>query len=312
MLCPVCENESENTQQCQNCGWQFVYFTEEPSEQEQNEFTLLLQNYRTEFWFNLAQQYYQNKQYEETIECCQISCEYQSFENSLGLMAASYKELGNDEEALKYTNMVLEINPQNELALLFLELNFKPEEVKEIIKLTPTLLKKDMFETTEEWENRILNLSYITIGTVSFSNYEADKQDLTFKIFLYNNTNIVFSPLISMDKYTMKLSATKAKEVKTAGILDLVVKIKNIKYYKNSCHVIEIEDISFDKYCIFNIFAEIEKNKLEKVQYDKLAQLQEATRLKKIDEGKVKSLKKENSLVSKFNKNLKAYISDRI
>ena len=57
MLCPACENESANTQQCTNCGWEFVYFTQEPTQREQDEYTSSLQNYRTELYFKLAKQY---------------------------------------------------------------------------------------------------------------------------------------------------------------------------------------------------------------------------------------------------------------
>jgi len=191
MLCPACENESENTQQCTNCGWQFVYFTQEPSEKEQNEYTILLQNYRTELYWTLAAQYYDNKQYEEAIECCKISCEHNLFENPLGLMASAYLQLGCKTEALSFANMALNINPNNEFSLLVLKNlnravssrseNFEKEfNLDSMQQLTTKILKKGMFETTEEYKQKIENIGYIRIGTIVFKDYNPDTQELTF------------------------------------------------------------------------------------------------------------------------------------
>jgi len=61
MLCLVCENISIDTQKYTKCGWEFINFTEEPTQEEQNEYIQLLDNYRTEYYFNLAQLFFQEK-----------------------------------------------------------------------------------------------------------------------------------------------------------------------------------------------------------------------------------------------------------
>jgi len=178
MLCPACENESTNTQKCTNCGWEFVNFTEEPTIEEQNEYTQLLNNYRTELYFALAVQYYDNKQYEEVIECCRISCEHQLFENPLALMASAYLELGNKEEALSFANMALSINPQNEFSLIVLD-NLNGTETNILKKCNKGFnnnLYKDQFETKEEYASRISKLGYIDIGEIKLLKYDIETQ----------------------------------------------------------------------------------------------------------------------------------------
>ena len=262
MLCPACENESENTQQCQNCGWQFVYFTQQPTEEEQNEYTSLLQNYRTELYFNLAQQYYQNKQFEETIQCCLISCEHQLFENPLALLALSHKELGNNEEALKYANMAIEINSNNEMAReLLTELSTEPEKTKKIITLTPEILEKDMFETTEEYQDRIKNLGYVEIGIVNLINYDADKRELKFNLDIERISGYEFDTSIDLiyneHTYTIIINPSDAQNLYLSK--NPIVTAKIDMRESN----ISILDIKVDKYSFYN---ELEKQNEENEQ----------------------------------------------
>jgi len=243
MLCPVCENESENTQQCTNCGWNFVYFTEEPSEQEQNEYTLLLQNYRTDLFYNLAQQYYQNKQYEETIECCLVSCEHKMFENPLALLALTYKDLGNTEKALEYANISLTINQDNEMAKqIFDELNSSSNHQDEIIKLTPEILEKDIFETTEQYADRIKNLGYVEIGMADLEGYDADSKLLGFSVNVYPNLKEKIFVPSSKGIWHINLEANDAKKLYSKKNIMLIAKIEVID------SVFKIVDIKIEKY----------------------------------------------------------------
>jgi len=269
MLCPVCENISTNTHKCTNCGWEFINFTEEPTPKEQNEYTQLLHNYRTEFFFALAVQYHDNKQYTEVIECCRISCEHQLFENPLALMASSYLELGNKEEALKFANMALSINPQNELSISIRgKLNKKEYNINtvqqlesisyedKILKLTPEILTKGQFEKTVEYEERINNLRDVEIGRVTLIEYDADSEELNFK--LPNSLNYLKLNNLKLDNisYKIKLSSVDAKSLYSKDYVPLIAKI-GIKNSK-----ISINDIKIGRYSFFTAYR-------EKIEYDK-------------------------------------------
>ena len=255
MLCPACENESINTQKCTNCEWEFVNFTEEPTQEEQNQYNILLSSYRTELFWNLAVRYFDNKQYEEVIECCRISCEHQLFENPLGLMASAYLEIGNKEEALNFANMSLNINPKNEFALFVLDdLNECETITEEIKKLMPELLEQDMFETTEEFNHRINNLGYLQIGYIELLDYNADNELLKFRIDKkIDNFSKGFLKIDLNHLFEISLSRKEAKILFDFNekIVPLVcmLTIKNIN--------IEMIDIKIDKYSFYNIYLEL-------------------------------------------------------
>jgi len=261
MLCPACENESENTQQCLNCGWQFVYFTQEPSEREQNEYTLLLQNYRTEFFYAKALEYFEHKQYEETIQCCYISCEKQMYDNPLVLLGLSFQVLENYDEALKYVTMALEINPNNEAAnelLSELSTSDKPVESK-IITLTPEILKKDMFETTEEYADRIKTLGYVEIGKVELDGYDANYKNLRIRAHLNKNLNTFsFKHKLLSSLYIISLESNSAKELYTKEFIPLTssLEIQNNK--------IVFTDLKVGDYSFINEFLELQQSKIDK------------------------------------------------
>ena len=230
MLCPVCETTSTDTQKCIVCGWEFINFTEEPTKEEQNEYTQLLHNYKTEFFFALAVQYHDNKQYEESIECCRISCKHQSFENPLALMASAYLELENKEEALTFAAEALVLNPQNQLALEIL-LKLSPEKdlnTNAIKKLTSKMLIKDKFETTQEYINRINNIGYVSVGTVKWIDYDADNSMFEFE------PNLIFrDPKLDSQlyldlcdcKYTIEIQRDVAKQLYEKNNILLIAKI---------------------------------------------------------------------------------------
>ena len=327
MLCPACENESKNTQQCTNCGWQFVYFTQEPSVQEQNEYTLLLQNYRTEFWFNIAQQYYQNKQYEEAIQSCFISCEHQMYENPLALLALTYKELDNIEEALKYANMSLEINSNNKMAKQVLdELNMSSNQQDKIIKLTPEILEKDMFETSDEYKARIKNLNIVTIGTVSLLNYDINSETFNIECKIYENISwrlkqySLFSNIEEFAK-KVKIPRDKAKIIHHIGREhNLNAKIEILDTQP------DIVDILVDRYSFFNEYdkerqnaADFEKQlEEEEERQSKEQEQKKAARFKKQQEEYEKLMKSLNEVhkidgfATKIGKSIKSFIKNRI
>ncbi len=260
MLCPACENESENTQQCTNCGWQFINFIEEATEQQKNEYRSLLQNYRTEFFYNLAQKYFENKQYEEAIQCCFISCEHQWFENPSILLALAYKELGNMEEVLKYLSIAIEINPDNEFVnKLIAEENIQPKEQKEIIKITPKMLEKDMFETSEEQVDRINNLGYVEIGTVLLKDYDADKQKLKFIPTVNKSLEEMISPCRG-NIFEISLEQKKAKELYGHKQVPLLATL----HMKNE--QADYIDIKVDNYSFISEFLKYEQSRNEKLK----------------------------------------------
>ena len=262
MLCPSCENKSDNTQQCTNCGWKFVYFTQKPTELEKNEYTILLQNYRTELYFNLAQQYYQNKQYEETIKYCFISCEHNMFENPLALLALTYQKLKNDDIALKDATMALNINPNNEMPKqILVELDTQIERQNVIVKLIPEMLEKNMFETTEEHADRIENLGYVEIGTVQLEGYDADNQKLQFRAAMCINLATKIPFISTNDIYKISLSSGNAKELFGKERVPLLVKLKVININKN-----EYIDMKIDNYSFIREFLKYQQSKHEKLK----------------------------------------------
>lgn len=301
MLCPICETESESTQQCTICGWQFVYFTQEPSEQEQKEHTLLLQNYRTEFFFQLAKEYYENKQYQETIQSCFISCEHQMYENPLALLALSYKDLANTDEALKYANMSLEINSNNEMAKQVLaELNISPTQQDEIIKLTPEVLKKDMFETTEQHADRIKNLGYVEIGIIGLKGYDADNQKLKFSTSVNKDlANIVFinKPNETVT-YEINIHPDVARKLYIKETLPLIVSLEIID------SKMTLTDMTIDKYSFFKEHTEDLKKQKQRDKTNQEVKEQEIKRQQKYKEKEIERQKREKD---QFNKSINEF-----
>ena len=266
MICPICENEPKNQQKCEICGWEFIYFTDELTAKELQEYNNILQNYRTEFYYTLAQQYFNNKQYEETIQCCFISCEKQMFENPLVLLGITYQHLGNNEEALKYALMSFEINPNNESTQQLLsELNSKEIEAKEIIKLTPEILEKNMFEKTEQHQERIKSLGYVEIGTVELENYDADSQKLKFKIEIdWDLKEIDFDNNLNGEIYEINITAINAKELYTNNDVKLIVKIEIID------NKIKFLDIKIDKYSFIKELTTYQNEIKKKIKQEKI------------------------------------------
>ena len=174
MLCPVCENESESTQQCTNCGWQFVYFTQEPSEEEQKEYVLLLQN---------------------------------------------YKEQHSKQD--------------------------------KIIKLTPEILEKDMFETRDEYKARIKNLKNVIIGKVFLIDYDINTEIFNIKCEVFNSVkNQLDGSVVEDFVEKVKISRDEAK----------IMYNKSREYHLNTTidvlnNRITIVDISMAGY---NFFYELE------------------------------------------------------
>ena len=254
MKCPVCEDESTNTHKCTNCGWEFVNFTEEPTIEEQNEYTQLLNNYRTELYFALAVQYYDNKQYEEVIECCRISCEHQLFENPLALMASAYFELGNKEEALSFAHMALEINSTNELAITVLKTLQEEKDNYIIPRLSDEILLKGQFEKQQEYENRVNNLSYVKIGTVKLINYDADNEILNFRSEPYRI--IKLNSLYLDGEFIIKVAPVDAKKLYKNTTVSLIAKL----HITNN--IIDIIDIKVEQYSFMKELENIKKLKM--------------------------------------------------
>lgn len=280
----------------------------EPNKMEKQNYELKLQNYRAEFFYASALLYFENKQFEEAIQCCLISSEKQMFENPLTLLALTYKELDNHEEALKYAHMTIEINPSNEIAHgLLSEFSDSAQASKKTIQSTDKIEKKDIFKRTEqshntaikediipitltdkiltrgtfekthEFEERIKKLNWLNIGftnrSTNYQVYDADSEIFAFDIELntYNNFTIEDSELLTTT-IEYKISPLEAKK-----LLEYTIEICAKVTIKNS--TISIEDLIMlnspkgKYYSLMNVFNERKQVKLEQIQNRKYNQL---------------------------------------
>ena len=217
MLCPVCENEAQNDQKCNICGWEFLYTMPDSNKSEQEEYMILLQNYRTEF---LA------------------------------------------------------------------KLNTQVEQPKAIIKLTPEILEKDMFETTEQYADRIEKLGYIDIGTVEWQDYDANTKKLKFRANINKDLSAVkFSNKPHKIIYEINLEPVNAKQLYENIPIPLLSTLKIID------SKISLTDMKINDYSFMNEFLKHkelydEKIKQKKIQQDEQKKQVEKERLNKIAEEK--------------------------
>jgi len=137
----------------------------------------------------------------------------------------------------------------------------KPKKIKsnkqieeKIITLTPEILEKDMFETTEQYQDRIKNLGYVKIGIVNLINYDADKRELKFNLNIKGNIRYKFDTSIDLryDKHTYTIIINPSDAQNLYLSKNPIVTAKIDMRESN----ISILDIKVDKYSFYN---ELEK-----------------------------------------------------
>lgn len=155
-----------------------------------------------------------------------------------------YRGLNQQNKAIEhYEKYLLTINPNDEDIKKYIkdtkaQVNtaYKTQDnqtqKEEIIKLTPKILEKGMFENTSEYINRINNLAYVFIGYAKFGNYDADKQILEFDINIdkelinYFNEAVKKTLCHPSQKFKTKINQNNAKKLYHESSLKIISKIK--------------------------------------------------------------------------------------
>jgi len=134
-------------------------------------------------------------------------------------------------------------------------------------KLTSKMLKKDKFETTEEYEERIKNLGNVEIGTVKLIDYDADTKILDCQLVIPSISVYVYSTESKID-FQIQIKALEARKIYSKKKIPLEAKIEIQE------NIIKILDCKFDKYNIFDKIEEKQNRNLLLQEYiDELGDL---------------------------------------
>lgn len=138
---------------------------------------------------------------------------------------------------------------------------------EEIIKLTPGILNKDMFENTLEYENRVNNLGYVLIGYGKFANYDSDKQILEVYINIdkelinYFDESVRKTLCVPSQKLKTKINQNNAKKLHTESSLKIISKIKMVN------KKFTIIDILLNEHNFFNEYSPLLKEEEEEQRF---------------------------------------------
>jgi hypothetical protein len=112
---------------------------------------------------------------------------------------------------------------------------FEQEKNNEAVTLfSPDILEKDMFETTQEYQERVNNFGWLEVGEVTLNSYDADTEMFTITLFL--NHYITFKTLETQIKIKRKEAKPLYETSKTYKLLaqiavtDDVVSFKELKF----------------------------------------------------------------------------------
>lgn len=159
----------------------------------------------------------------------------------------------NDEDIKKYikdykaqvnTSYKIQDNQTQKINTVQVQEVVKREE---IIKLTPEILKKNQFDTDEEFRNKINNLGWVQVGEVELIEYNTETNIFNIKCNVYRDLENVIPTWYKEYFTVLKMDRDKAKNLysisKKHPILvklilnqDNKVNIKDIKIVEINCY----------------------------------------------------------------------------
>lgn len=138
MVCPICDTKSNNSQSCLSCGWEFVYFSEEPTSKQLVEYNEMMYLYAKEITSILVQNnepfeffalkalsfkndidiysllidlYIQNNQYDTALNFALECLELMPCATAYACVSLSYLHLDQYTVALDYAKKTIQSDP---------------------------------------------------------------------------------------------------------------------------------------------------------------------------------------------------------